>query len=98
MTYGGRFYNRGLKAHIDLLHSFDGGKTWTRSYSLTDTTSPWDVIHYEKVDNIPAGTRSVLFKYLWNAFNAGPGVCGLYAVRMEANHTPADADASNPWR
>ncbi len=60
ITYGGRLYNRGQNAHIDLLHSFDGGKTWTQSYSLTDTTPPWDVIHYERVDNVPAGARSVL--------------------------------------
>jgi hypothetical protein len=91
VTYGGRFYNRGQKAHIDMLHSFNGGKTWNRSYSLTDTTSPWDVIHYEKVTKVPAGTKSVLLKYLWNAFNSGPGVCGPYSVRMEANYTPAEA-------
>jgi len=89
VTYGGRYYNRGAEAQIDQLHSFDGGKTWIESYSLTDTTSPWDVIHYEKVDRVPAGTRSVLLKYRWNAANAGPAVCGLYAVRMEATHKPA---------
>ncbi len=103
VTYGGRFYNRGLKAHIDLLHSFDGGKTWTRSYTLTDTTSPYDVIHYEKVASIPPGTKSVLFKYLWSAASAGPDVCGLYGVRMEANHLPADAafkplDVTFAWK
>ena len=27
-------------AHIDMLHSFDGGKTWTKTYSLTDTRRP----------------------------------------------------------
>ncbi len=89
VTYGGRFYNRGAQAQIDQLHSFDGGETWTCSYSLTDTTSPWDVIHYETIESIPAGTRSVLFKYRWNAASAGCGVCGLYAVRMEAAHRPA---------
>ena len=92
VTYGGRFYNRGAQAQIDQLHSFDGGKTWACSYSLTDTTSPWDVIHYEKIENIPAGTKSVLFKYRWNAANAGPDVCGLYAVRMEATHRPASEE------
>ncbi len=91
ITYGGRFYNRGQKAHIDLLHSFDGGKTWARSYRLTDTTSPWDVIHYETVRQIPAGTRSVLFKYLLNSTQTGPAACGLYAVRMEADCRAADA-------
>jgi hypothetical protein len=90
VTYGGRIYNRGKDAHIDLLHSFDGGKTWTKSYSLADTTPPWDVIHYEKVESIPAGTRSVLLKYLWKSYGAGPSECSLYAVRMEAQYRPAD--------
>ena len=88
ITYGGRFYNRGQKAHIDMLHSFDGGKTWKQSYSLTDTKSPWDVVHYETVTDIPAGAKSVLFKYLMNssASGSGPNVCSLFAVHMEANH------------
>ena len=93
VTYGGRFYNRGPNAHTELLHSFDGGKTWISSYTLVDTTSPWDVIHYEKVEGIPAGTKSVLIKYLWGAAGAGPAVCGPYAVRMEANYAPAVAGA-----
>lgn len=37
-------------------------------------------------------STSKRFKYLWNAkLGAGPSVCGLYAVRMEANYAPADA-------
>jgi len=91
VTYGGRLYNRAPKSHIDLLHSFDGGKTWVRSYSLTDTKPPWDVIHYETIDRVPPGTRSVLLEYLWNSSAAGTNACSLYAVRMEANHRPADA-------
>jgi hypothetical protein len=91
LTYGGRLYNRAPNAHIDFLHSFDGGKTWVRSHSLTDTTQPWDVIHHEKVEGIPAGTRSVLVKYLWNAYSAGREACSLYAVRMEANYRPPAA-------
>ena len=90
VTYGGRLYNRAPHAHIDFLHSLDGGKTWTRSYSLADTTPPWDVIHYEKVQEIPAGVRSVLLKYLWNASSAGSDACSLYALRMEVNHRLAD--------
>ena len=86
VTYGGRYYNRGAGAHIDQLHSFDNGKTWACSYSLTSTAPPWDVLHYEKTTDIPAGTRSVLFKYRWSAAGAGRDVCGLYAVRMEAAH------------
>ncbi|MCL2639534.1 MAG: discoidin domain-containing protein [Phycisphaerales bacterium] len=89
VTYGGRFYNRAQRARIDMLHSFDGGKTWKQTYSLTDTKAPWDVIHYETVTDIPAGTKSVLFKYLMNAptgEKGGPNLCSIYAVRMEANH------------
>ncbi len=92
LTYGGRYYNRGQAAQIDQLHSFDGGKTWIESYSLSDTTPPWDVIRYETIDQIPAGTSSVLIKYRWNAASAGPAVCGPYAVRMEAAYKPADAN------
>ena len=28
-------------------------------YSLTDTRPPWDTIHYETVDRLPPGVRSV---------------------------------------
>ena len=93
VVYGGRLYNRAPKSHIDLLHSFDGGKTWARGYSLTDTKPPWDVIHYETIDTVPPGTRSVLLllRYLWNSSAAETNACSIYAVRMEANHRPADA-------
>jgi hypothetical protein len=90
VTYGGRLYNRAGGSRIDLLHSFDQGKTWTRSYSLTNTVQPWDVIRYETVKNIPAGSRSVLVKYLMDSPEAGTGACSLYAVRMEVNHRPAE--------
>jgi hypothetical protein len=62
VTYGGRLYNRASGSHIDFLHSFDGGKTWEQTYSLTNTSKPWDVLHYETVEKVPARTRSVLFK------------------------------------
>ena len=91
VTYGGRFCAHGQKAHHAISHSFDGGKTWKQTYALTDITSPNDVIHYEKIDDVPAGSKSVLFKYLWEATNAGPAICGLYAVRMEVNHKAAKA-------
>ncbi|MEN6345034.1 MAG: hypothetical protein ABFE16_06975 [Armatimonadia bacterium] len=90
VTYGGRFYNRAPRSHVDLLHSFDGGETWTKTYSLTDTKPPWDVLRYETVEPVPAGTRSVLFKYLLNSSAAGPECCSLYSVRMEVNHKVAD--------
>ena len=101
LIYGGRLYNRGTDggpshtmgtAHIDFLHSFDNGATWTQSYTLTSTNQPWDVIHYETVTNIPQHVRSVLVKYRWNSqYGAGRNVCGLYATRMEANYWPGDS-------
>ena len=90
VTYGGRLYNRAPRSHIDFLHSFDGGQTWTTSYSLTDVKPPWDTIQYVTVEDVPAGTRSVLFKYLLNSSGAGASSCSIYAVRMEANHKPTD--------
>jgi hypothetical protein len=97
LNYGGRLYNRARGSHIDLSHSFDHGKTWTRTYSLTNTAQPWDVIHYETIKDVPAGTTSVLFKYLLESPEAGTGVCSLYAVRMEVNHKVAD-DAFKPMQ
>jgi hypothetical protein len=93
VTYGGRLYNRALGSHIDFLHSFDNGKTWEQTYSLTNTSKPWDVLHYETVEKIPAGTRSVLFKYVLqspatNTSQPGTDVCSLYSVRTEVNHQP----------
>ncbi|MBA3707638.1 MAG: hypothetical protein H0W83_02315 [Planctomycetes bacterium] len=90
VTYGGRFYNRVAKSHIDLRYSTDGGKTWTQSWTITDIAQPYDVIHYETV-TIPAGVRSVLLKYVMNSPAAAPSACSIYAVRMEADHAPVDA-------
>lgn len=90
VEYGGRLYNRAPGSRIEFLHSFDGGQTWTQSYALTNTAPPWDVIHYETVESVPPGTRSVLFKYRLHSSAAGQDACSLYAVRMEANHRPAD--------
>lgn len=88
VTYGGRFYNRAPQAQIRLSHSFDGGKTWHQSYSLSDTEPPWDVIRYESVDDVPSGVRSVLLKYRLGASQAGSSACSIYSVRMEVNHQP----------
>jgi len=90
VQFGGRLYNRAPGSHIDYLHSFDGGRTWTTDYSLSDTEMPWDVIHYVTVP-APAGARSVLVKYLLSSPEAGQAACSLYAVRMEVNYQPADA-------
>lgn len=97
VTYGGRLCNRAQRSHIDLLHSFDQGKTWTRSYSLTNTAQPWDVIHYETPKDVPASARSVLFKYVMDSPEAGTAACSLYAVRMEVNHKPVD-DSFKPMQ
>jgi hypothetical protein len=91
ITYGGRFYNRAPESRIELLHSFDAGKTWDKSYSLTDIKPPWDVIHYETTDKVPAAARSVLFKYLLYSSQAGTSACSFYSARMEVNHKPKDA-------
>ncbi len=88
VTYGGRFYNRAPDANIRLAHSLDGGRTWTETYRLTKTAPPWDVIHYESVDKVPDGVRSVLIKYALNAREAGSNACSIYGVRMEVNHRP----------
>jgi len=88
IRYGGRFYNRAPKFHIDLLHSFDNGVTWQKDYTLTKTEPPWDVINYETIEDIPENTRSVLFKYLLNGSEAGTSACSIYSVRMEANYNP----------
>jgi len=102
-VYGGRLHNFAAGSYIDFLHSLDGGVSWTRSYRLTDTSKPYDVIHYETVSNVPAGVKSVLFKFLIhntnsNAFRAS----GLYSVRMEVNHqrnqTMAPIDVTWRWK
>ena len=91
VNFGGRFCNRARNSHCDLLYSLDDGATWTNSWSLRRTTPPWDVIHYETAE-IPHGHRSVLLKYLLNSPEAAPSGCSIFAVRMEANYVPADAD------
>jgi len=89
LTYGGRFYNRAPKSHIDLLHSLDNGQTWTKSWTLSDTAQPWDVIHSETVQ-IPSGHKSVLVKYLMNSPTPSQDACSIYALRMEANYQPVE--------
>ena len=89
VTYGGRFYNRAPGSRIEIAHSFDGGKTWTAAWTLTDVEPPWDVIHYETVE-VPKGHRSVWVRYLMNSPVAARDACSLYALRIEADHLPAD--------
>ena len=90
-VYGGRLHNYQTGSYIDYLHSLDGGVTWTRSYHFTSVSKPYDVIHYETVTGIPSGVRTVLFKYLiHNTNTTATRASGLYSVRMEVNHRPAN--------
>ena len=91
MVYGGRLQNYFDGSYIDYLHSFDGGATWIRSYHFDDVAAPWDVIHYETVTDVPPGTRTVLFKFVFHSTgNEGGRASGLYAARMEADHLPVN--------
>jgi hypothetical protein len=83
ITQGARMYVRNKKASIVFEHSFDGGKTWIESYRHTEIEQPWDDIQNQVTDKIPAGTKSVLFKYTLNE-------AGLYSIRMEADHKVTD--------
>ena len=103
LTYGGRFCLRPATAFVSLLHSFDNGKTWTNSYTLVDNSMPWDVIHYTTVNDVPAGIRRVLVKYLWRTPSLEKTSCGLYAMRMEVNYSPAETtfrplDVAFTWK
>jgi hypothetical protein len=90
LTYGARLYNSHAGSYIDYLHSFDNGATWTKSYRLSSTSKPYDVIHYETIASVPPGVRTVLFKYLiHNTSTAATTASGLYAARMEADYAPA---------
>ena len=96
LTYGGRVFVAGANARVEFQYSVDGGKNWISTYKCNDTSAPWDIIHYDKVEDIPAGTRSVLVKYIMAGGHAGmvgsdkPMPVGIYADRMEVNYKPAD--------
>ena len=89
-VYGGRLYNFQAGSWIEFQHSFNAGATWIPSYRLTDVQKPYDVVHYETVTNIPAGVRTILFRYvIHNTSTLAYRASGLYAARMEVNHRPA---------
>ena len=104
LVYGGRLHNYQTGSYIDFLHSFDNGATWIRSYRLSDVSKPYDVIHYETVTAIPPGVRTVLVKYLiHNTNSTATRASGLYSVRMEVDHrpanpTPAPVDVTLNWK
>jgi hypothetical protein len=87
ITQGARMYVRNPKSEIRFEHSFDNGATWIKSYSHTETEPPWDDIQNQVTTDIPAGAKSVLFKYVMNS-------AGLYSVRMEANHKAATSSTT----
>jgi hypothetical protein len=83
-------YNKGTNSAILMAHSFDKGKTWTADYTLEGNEKPWDVIQYVTVDQVPAKTRSVQFKYTFRCDSDEPKDVGLFNVRMEADYKAAD--------
>ena len=85
VTMGARIYNRNPKGSIEYQYSIDNGQTWTKAWEHKNPASDpvWDLIRYEKID-IPKGNKKVLVKYVLDKFS-------LYAIRAEANYTPADA-------
>ena len=96
ITQGARMYVRNKGGEIRFEHSFDGGKTWRKSFAHNNTDQPWDDIHNQVTTNIPPNAKSVMFKYfLKNA--------GLYSVRMEANHevpvrVPGPVEVTFNWQ
>jgi hypothetical protein len=91
-VYGGRLHNFKAGSYIEFQHSFDQGATWIPSYRLTEVTAPYDDIHYETISDVPAGVRTILFKYvIHNTNSTAFRASGLYSARMEVNHRPAAA-------
>jgi hypothetical protein len=88
-------YVRKPKSEVRFEHSFDGGKTWIKSFTFNDTKEPWDDIHDQITTDIPAGAKSALFKYIMKD-------ASLYSIRMEANHkvpnpTPGPLEVRFNW-
>lgn len=79
ITQTARMYVRKKGAEVRFEHSFDGGATWIKSFTFNDTEEPWDDIHHQVTKDVPAGTKSVLLKYVLKD-------ASLYSIRMEANH------------
>ncbi|MCX8035728.1 MAG: discoidin domain-containing protein [Candidatus Sumerlaeia bacterium] len=91
VTYGGRFYNRAPKSSIALEHSTNNGKTWVRTWELTETKAPWDDIHFETV-RLGSGVRRVLVRYTLASPSAGRyDGCSIYSIRMIAGYRPRSA-------
>jgi hypothetical protein len=85
VTQSARMMVKAAKSEVRFETSFDGGKTWNKTYSFNDNTPPFDDLHDEVTTKIPAGTKSVQFKYIMKDSS-------LYSVRMEADHkVPAKA-------
>ncbi|MCL2639408.1 MAG: discoidin domain-containing protein [Phycisphaerales bacterium] len=87
-TYGARMTIRAPKSSVEFHHSFDDGKTWIQAARYGTTEAPWDITRYHTIKDVPAGTRSVMFRYRLDSYEGTPAMCGLYSVRMEVNHKP----------
>ncbi len=88
ITQSARMMVKAPKSEVRFETSFDGGKTWNKTYAFNDNTPPFDDLHDEVTTKIPAGARSVQFKYIMKDSS-------LYSVRMEADHK-APAKAISP--
>jgi hypothetical protein len=94
VTYGGRFAVLNSASRVELRHSFDEGKTWTTDWTLAQTAP--DAVYYQTLENVPPGTRSVLYKYLASRDPAKRPSASIYSVRMEADYAPAAKPAGEP--
>ena len=94
VVYGGRFAVQNAASHVECYHSFDEGKTWTKSWSLAEDKH--DVVHYQTVDDIPPHTRSVLYKYSALRDGGKDASASIYSVRMEADYAPVAKPLAAP--
>lgn len=82
-------------AEVRFEHSFDGGKTWVKSYTFNNNEQPFDDFHDQVIKDVPAGTKSVLVKYILKKSS-------LYGLRIEAHHktaapTPGPVEVTFNW-
>lgn len=90
LVYGGRNSLRSPAAVVTLLHSVDNGKTWQTDIVAGRTNTPPDGHQFATVTQVPAGCRSVLFKYLMNAPTPQGSGVGIEFIRMEVDYKPVD--------
>ena len=84
LTYGAKMCTREKGSRVEFQHSFDGGDTWVTDYTQEENLP--DPIHYVTVDKVPAGTKTVQYKYVLVGKATDGNQLGLSEVRMEADH------------